>query len=78
MANEKRLIQPCEICEMYVKGETCEQTNCPVAKLKAENERLKVDNAKLDTELKLLKQELQHKDELLELHKFYRKLIPNN
>lgn len=47
-------------------------------RLKTENERLKVDNAKLNTELQLLKQELQHKDELLELHKFYRKLIPNN
>lgn len=47
-------------------------------RLKAENDRLKSDNAKLNTELQLLKQELQHKDELLELHKFYRKLIPNN
>lgn len=46
--------------------------------IKIENERLKVENAKLTTELQLLKQELQHKDELLELHKFYRKLIPNN
>lgn len=47
-------------------------------RLKTENERLKVDNTNLNTELQLLKQELQHKDELLELHKFYRKLIPNN
>lgn len=46
--------------------------------IKIENERLKVENANLTTELQLLKQELQHKDELLELHKFYRKLIPNN
>ena len=45
---------------------------------KIENERLKVEIANLTTELQLLKQELQHKDELLELHKFYRKLIPNN
>lgn len=45
---------------------------------KIENERLKVENANLKTELQLLKQELQHKDELLELHKFYRKLMPNN
>lgn len=45
---------------------------------KIENERLKVENAKLTTEIELLKKELQHKDELLELHKFYRKLIPNN
>jgi transcriptional regulator with XRE-family HTH domain len=46
--------------------------------IKIENERLKVENANLTTELQLLKQELQHKDELLELHKFYRKLLPNN
>ena len=44
---------------------------------KIENERLRRENANLNTELQLLKQELQHKDELLELHKFYRKLIPN-
>lgn len=46
-------------------------------RLKTENERLKCEAANLSTELKLIKQELQHKDELLELHKFYRKLIPN-
>lgn len=51
MANEKRLIEPCEICEMYVKGENCEQTNCPVAKLKAENERLNDENRKLRNEM---------------------------
>ena len=45
---------------------------------KIENERLKLENSKLTTEIELLKKELQHKDELLELHKFYRKLIPNN
>jgi transcriptional regulator with XRE-family HTH domain len=45
---------------------------------KIENERLKVEISNIKTELQLLKQELQHKDELLELHKFYRKLIPNN
>ena len=47
-------------------------------RLKSENERLRCEAANLSTELKLIKQELQHKDELLELHKFYRKLIPNN
>ena len=46
--------------------------------IKVENERLKIENANMATELQLLKMELQHKDELLELHKFYRKLIPNN
>ena len=47
-------------------------------RLKTENERLKCENANLNTELQLLKQELLHKDELLEVHKFYRKLIPGN
>ena len=46
--------------------------------VKLENERLKVENANLTTELQLLKRELQHKDELLALHNFYNKLIPNN
>lgn len=45
---------------------------------KIENERLKIENANMATELQLLKQELQHKDELLELHKFYRKLLPSD
>lgn len=47
-------------------------------RLKTEIERLKCENTKLNTELQLLKQELLHKDELLEVHKFYRKLIPGN
>ena len=55
MATEKRLIDPCEICEMYVKGETCEQTNCPVKKLKAENNRLKDENRKLQNEMSYMR-----------------------
>lgn len=46
--------------------------------IKIENERLKIENANMATELMLLKKELQHKDELLALHNFYNKLIPNN
>jgi hypothetical protein len=51
MATEKRLIEPCEICEMYIKGERCEHTYCPVAKMKAENNRLKEENRKLRNEM---------------------------
>lgn len=51
MATEKRLIEPCEICEMYIKGERCEHTYCPVAKMKAENKRLKEENQKLRIEM---------------------------
>lgn len=36
-----------------------------------ENEMLKAKNAALITENELLKKELQHKDELLALHKYY-------
>jgi transcriptional regulator with XRE-family HTH domain len=46
--------------------------------IKIENERLKVENARLTTENELLKRELQHKDELLALHSFYSRFIPNN
>lgn len=45
--------------------------------IKIENERLKVENANMATELQLLKRELQHKDELLALHNFYSKFVPN-
>ena len=43
-----------------------------------ENEMLKAKNAALTTEIELLKKELQHKEELLALHNYYLKLIPNN
>lgn len=46
--------------------------------IKIENERLKVENANMATELRLLKMELQHKDELLALHNFYNKIMSNN
>ena len=40
--------------------------------IKIENERLKVENANMTTELQLLKRELQHKEELLALHNYYK------
>lgn len=43
--------------------------------IKIENERLKVENANMATELQLLKKELQHKEELLAVHNFYRTYI---
>lgn len=43
--------------------------------IRIENERLKVENANMATELKLLKMELQHKDELLALHNYYKSVI---
>ena len=41
----------------------------------AENEMLKTKNAALTTENELLKRELQHKDELLALHTYYKNVI---
>lgn len=41
----------------------------------AENEMLKAKNAALTTEIELLKKELQHKDELLALHSYYKSVI---
>ena len=43
-----------------------------------ENEMLKSKVAAMTTEIELLKKELQHKEELLALHNYYIKLIPNN
>lgn len=32
--------EPCSICEEYIEGVACTKDQCPVAKMKAENERL--------------------------------------
>ena len=40
-----------------------------------ENEMLKAKNAALTTENELLKKEIQHKDELLALHNYYKSVI---
>lgn len=40
-----------------------------------ENEMLKAKNAALTTEIELLKKEIQHKDELLALHNYYKSVI---
>lgn len=40
-----------------------------------ENEMLKTKNAALTAEIELLKKELQHKDELLALHNYYKTVI---
>ena len=40
-----------------------------------ENEMLKAKNAALTTEIELLKKEIQHKEELLALHNYYKSVI---
>lgn len=40
-----------------------------------ENDMLKAKNAALTTEVELLKKELQHKDEIIALHNYYKSLI---
>jgi transcriptional regulator with XRE-family HTH domain len=44
----------------------------------AELEMLRAKTAAQETEILLLKERLQHKEELLALHNYYNKLIPNN
>ena len=44
----------------------------------AELEMLRAKTTAQEAEILLLKERLQHKDELLALHNFYNKLIPNN
>lgn len=73
---QESLVEAQETIEVVKETATIMESERDLTKI--ENERLKVEIANLKTELQLLKQELQHKDELLELHKFYRKLIPNN
>ena len=74
--SSKSLIEVKETLEEVKETATIMESERDIIKL--ENERLKVENANLLTELQLLKQELRHKNELLEIHKFYRKLLPNN
>lgn len=40
-----------------------------------ENEMLKAKNAALTTEIELLRKEIQHKDEILALHNYYKSVI---
>ena len=44
----------------------------------AELEMLRAKTAAQETEIQLLKERLQHKEELLALHNYYNKLNPNN
>ena len=41
---------PCTICEEYIKGISCRKKMCPVALMKAENNRLKEEVSKLKWE----------------------------
>ena len=44
--------EPCSICELYVKGEKCEQeSGCPVGMMKKENRSLKNRNTRLQKKL---------------------------
>ena len=45
-------------------------------RLKAENEMLLAKCSALETEILLLKAQLQHKEELLAVHEYYKKSIP--
>ena len=45
----KKKYEPCAICEEYIEGVDCTMDQCPVAKLKAENERLKDYNDNLQS-----------------------------
>ena len=40
--------EPCSICERHMNGVVCDEGNCPVAVMKAENERLQAENEEQD------------------------------
>ena len=52
--------------------ENVDVTNAQLDVLTIENDMLKTKNAALTTEIELLKKELQHKEELLALHNYYK------
>lgn len=46
----KNTKEPCVICENYMKGVKCQNDTCPVAMMKAENERMRkeISDLRLD------------------------------
>jgi septal ring factor EnvC (AmiA/AmiB activator) len=55
-----------------------EETEAERIRIVAENESLKTMNAALTDKIAILEMQLKHKDELLEVHNFYNKLISHN
>lgn len=56
-------IEPCKICEEYIKGVICDKDKCHVAKMKAENEalkKMKAENEDLKKEISRLRLEMSH------------------
>ena len=70
LADTNMVLSPKRIIEVKEQAEVIEAEKDLIS---IENERLKIENAALTTDVKLLKMELQHKDELLALHNFYSK-----
>lgn len=58
--------------------ETAEVMEAELDLVLAELEMLRAKTAAQETEIQLLKEKLQHKEELLAVHNYYIKLIPNN
>lgn len=75
LADTNVVISPKTLIEVQENAEVVEAEK-EVVEIK--NDILESKVTAMTMEIELLKKELQHKDELLELHKFYRKLIPNN
>lgn len=44
-------LEPCEICENFIKGAKCSMDMCPVGLMKTENAKLKKEVAKLKKEI---------------------------
>ena len=75
LADTNAVLSPESIVEVKENAEVVEAERDLVL---AELEMLRAKTAAQETEIQLLKERLQHKEELLALHNFYNKLIPNN
>ena len=53
-------------------------TSQTLAELHTRIEALEIENARLVTENEILKIKLEHKEEIVSLHNYYMKLMPNN
>ena len=44
------MTEPCEICELWMRGVECENESCPIAVMKRENAELKAKVSRLESD----------------------------
>lgn len=75
LADTNVVLSPKTLAEVTKNAEVVEAERDLVL---AELEMLRAKTVAQEAEIQLLKERLQHKDEIIALHNYYNKLIPNN